>query len=271
MGETSYNHRELDWWQLIETALSAPGHLSNSYSRFRQYSFLNQLLLLSQGIREPVNTLKRWNDLGRTVLKGSKAAEIVRPITITKKNDAGEVESTFTRFKFVRCLFTYSQTEGEEIAMPEVPEWSLDRALEALDIKRVPYTMLDANASGYSYNRNLAISPVDEHPLTTAAHEIGHILLGHTTESSREEYIQHRGLMEFGAESVAYLTLHELGLITEEEASESRGYIQHWLRDMQPSAAAVRQVFTATDRILRAGRLISSLPACEEEGSRSHA
>jgi hypothetical protein len=60
--------------------------------------------------------------------------------------------------------------------------------------------------------------------------------------------------MEFGAESVAYLTLHELGRITEEEASESRGYIQHWLRDLQPVGAAVRQVFGATDKLLRAGR-----------------
>jgi hypothetical protein len=36
-------------------------------------------------VREPVATYKRWQAIGRQVLKGSKAAEIVRPITITRK------------------------------------------------------------------------------------------------------------------------------------------------------------------------------------------
>jgi hypothetical protein len=176
------------------------------------------------------------------------------PITITKKDDDGEVEDSFTRFKLVKCLFAYSQTEGADIPMPEVPEWSLDRALSRLDIRRVTYRFLDANATGYSYDRNMAISPVDEHPLMTAAHEAGHILLGHTTETSRAEYQQHRGLMEFGAESVAYLSMHELGTITDEETSESRGYIQNWLQTERPGDATIRQVFRATDQLLRAGR-----------------
>lgn len=114
---------------------------------------MNQILLLMQGVREPVATYERWRSIGRQVLKGSKAAEIVRPITVTRKNDDGEVESTFTRFKPVRCLFTYSQTEGEELPPVETPGWDLDRALDRLDIRRVPYAMLDANAAGYSYGR----------------------------------------------------------------------------------------------------------------------
>ena len=55
---------------------------------------MNQILLLMQGVREPVATYERWRSIGRQVLKGSKAAEIVRPITVTRKNDDGEVEST---------------------------------------------------------------------------------------------------------------------------------------------------------------------------------
>jgi hypothetical protein len=78
---------------------------------------MNQILLLMRGVREPVAAYERWRSIDRQVLKGSKAAEIVRPITVTRKNDDGEVESTFTRFKSVRCLFTYSQTEGEELPL----------------------------------------------------------------------------------------------------------------------------------------------------------
>jgi N-terminal domain of anti-restriction factor ArdC len=186
--ERSSERRELDWQALIETALTAPGRMGDTYNRFYTYSFMNQLLLLMQCVREPVATYKRWQAIGRQVMKGSKAAEIVRPITVTGKDDDGEVEATFTRFKPVRCLFGYSQTDGPDIPMPEMPAWSLDRALEKLDIRRVPYEMLDANASGYAYDRNLAISPMDEHPLMTAAHEVGHILLGHTSEGLRAEY-----------------------------------------------------------------------------------
>jgi hypothetical protein len=40
----------------------------------------------------------------------------------------------------------------------------------------------------------------------------------------------------------------------EEQASESRAYIQGWIRDERPGDAAIRQVFGATDQILRAGR-----------------
>jgi hypothetical protein len=72
-----------------------------------------------QGVREPVATYKRWQAIGRQVIKGSTAYEIVRPITIFKKNEEGEIESVFTRFKTVRCLFTYSQTEGEDIPCPK--------------------------------------------------------------------------------------------------------------------------------------------------------
>ena len=99
--ERSPERRDLDWQTLIETALTAPGNLGTCYSRFHQYSFLNNLLLLMQGVEGPVATYDRWRSIGRQVLKGSKAAEIVRPITIAKKNEDGEVESSFTRFKFV--------------------------------------------------------------------------------------------------------------------------------------------------------------------------
>ena len=92
----------------LRLPLTAPGHMGDTYNRLYQHTFLNQLLLLMQGIREPIGTMKTWNALGRSVLKGSKAYQIVRPITIMKKNHEGEVEATFTRFKPVRCTFAYS-------------------------------------------------------------------------------------------------------------------------------------------------------------------
>ena len=61
--------------------------------------------------------------------------------------------------------------------------------------------------------------------------------------------------MEYQAESVAYLAMHELGIMDDETAERSRGYLQHWLRDEQPPDKAIQQVFRATDAVLRAGRV----------------
>ncbi|ASN39194.1 hypothetical protein CGQ24_09305 [Arthrobacter sp. 7749] len=69
-----------------------------------------------------------------------------------------------------------------------------------------------------------------------------------------EEYREHRGLIEFQAESTAYLALNELSATDRFDAAESRGYIQGWMRNERPDDASIRQVFTATDKILKAGR-----------------
>jgi hypothetical protein len=158
------------------------------------------------------------------VLKGSKAAEIVRPITIAKKNDDGDVESSFTRFKFVKCIFGYNQTEGEELTPAEMPGWDFDTALSELDIKRVPFRELDGNVQGISWGRNIAINPVATDPLGTTYHELGHVVLGHTEPDKAVEYAAHRGVYEFQAEATSYLTMHELEVMSEEQASESRAY-----------------------------------------------
>jgi hypothetical protein len=253
MGEGSYQHREVDWQALIETALTAPGSIGSTYNRFYTYSFLNQILLLMQGVQEPVATYQRWKDIGRQVLRGSKAKEIVRPITVKKKDEDGEVEGTFTRFKLVKCLFKYSETEGDELPPAETPGWDLDTALNELNIKRVPFTMLDGNVQGFSHGREIAINPVATDPLGPTYHELGHVVLGHTEPARLTEYGTHRGVMEFQAEATSYLTMHELDVMGEDQASESRAYIQGWLQRERPSDVAIRQVFVATDQILRAG------------------
>jgi N-terminal domain of anti-restriction factor ArdC len=198
-GDRPQSSRELDWQSPIETALTAPGSIGNTYSRFHQYSFLNNLLLRMQGVEGPVATYDRWRSVGRQVLKGSKAAEIVRPITIAKKNDDGEVESSFTRFKFVRCIFGYNQTEGDELLPVETPGWDLNTALGQLDIKRVPFRELNGNVQGFSWGRNIAINPVATDPLGTTYHELGHVVLGHTEPDKATQYVLHRGVYEFQA------------------------------------------------------------------------
>jgi hypothetical protein len=51
------------------------------------------------------------------------------------------------------------------------------------------------------------------------------------------------------------VTNNELVLLGEDQASESRAYLQDWLQGERPGDVAIRQVFSATDKILRAGRV----------------
>lgn len=262
--KSATEQREINWTQLIETALTAPGSVGDTYCRFYNYSFLNQMLILMQGVCEPVATYDRWLAMGRQVQRGSKAKEIVRPVVIKIKDDQGHVakdengkEASFLRFKFVRCLFTYSETDGDELPMVEPQGWDLDTALDQLDIKRESFAILNGNVQGYSHGRLIAINPVASDKLATTFHEVGHIVLGHTAEDRLSDYATHRGEMEFQAEAVSYLVMHELSILTENEASKARGYIQGWLRKERPSDLAIRQVFSATDKILRAGRAVA--------------
>ncbi len=75
---------KLDWPKLMEEALTAPGNLGNVYSRFHDYSLTNELLFFMQGIHEPVASFSRWKALGRQVLKGARAKEVIVPVLVNK-------------------------------------------------------------------------------------------------------------------------------------------------------------------------------------------
>lgn len=261
-AETAPNqtrNRELDWKRLIEVAIDTPGSVGDVYNRFYDYSFLNQMFLRMQGVSEPVATYKRWRNLGRQVLRGSKASAIVRPITIDRKNDDGELQDRLLRFKVVNCLFTVSQTDGDPLPEVHLPGWELSAALDGLGVDQQPFRLLDGNTQGYSWGRSFAINPVAADPTRTTLHELGHIVLGHTGSQPATDVAMNRGDHEFQAEATAYLTLKELDQLTPETARHSRGYIQHWMNTERPSDRAIRQVLAATDTILKAGRLATDV------------
>jgi N-terminal domain of anti-restriction factor ArdC len=246
----------LDWTELMQTVLTMPGSMGQTYCRFYDYSVTNQVLMFMQGLREPVATYKRWQSVGRQVRRGSKARSIIRPITVTRRDDAGDVEATFTRFKVVNCIFPFSDTDGPDVELPELPEWNLTAAALALDIRREAYADLSGNVQGYSYGRTFAVSPCAVHPVKTSIHELAHITLGHTAHDERTD--DHRGLREFEAEATAYVVMAEVaGLDSNSWApDESRAYVQHWLAsaDQHVSEVNIRRVFSAANKILTAGR-----------------
>lgn len=244
---------EVDWRELLAQAMMVPGRLGDTYCRFYHYSLGNQILLWSQGVSEPCASFKAWQRLGRTPVKGGGRA-VLHPRPIRKVDEeTGEKVVVAVRFTLRRSTFPYSATVGPEVAWPELPAWDQVRALSELGIEQVPFSMIDGNTQGYSFGRNVAVSPVAKFPVKTLLHELAHVVLGHTAGGADAESPCSRGVGEFQAESVAYLLAHELGL-GEWAPEESRAYIQGWLGDEQVSDRHIRAVFTAADKILTAGR-----------------
>src|SRR5215469_16793507 len=219
-------------------------------------------LFMLQGIHKPVASFHRWKALGRQVLKGARAKEVIVPVLVNEqppddetREDKRQRVSKLIGFKVVRAVFPLSATDGAELPPQPTPGWDLATALDTLGIRAVSFENTNGNLQGWSHGTEFAIKPIAINRLKTTYHEIGHIVLGHTLPHHYEDYQAHRGILEFQAEAVSYLVMNELEVMDDETASHSRGSIRHWLSDEQPPDQAIRQVFTAADRILRAGRI----------------
>ena len=247
---------------LLQQAITEPGKLHAAYSYFHDYSVGNSMLAMMECYaREidlgPINTYKGWQSLGRQVRKGSKAISLIMPVTCKgehKDAETGELqEFQFARFIMRANWFVLSQTDGEDVTLPALPEWDTDTALNALQITRVPFESVNGNSQGYAMpGRRVAVSPVAALPHKTILHEIAHVLLGHLESGvlSDDERTP-KNLREVEAESVAYLCIASLGL---DGMEYSRGYIQHWLHASEIPEKSAQKIFTTATAILKAGR-----------------
>jgi len=270
---------DIDWMATFIEAMNSPGALGNTYCRFYNYSFLNQIRLMMQGVMEPVATYRRWLELGYQVQKGSKAKTVLAPLIITKRDESGKpkinkntgkAEQVLVGFRDSRTVFGFSDTDGEELPEIELPEWDAKTALAALDVQRKRFRHNDGNCQGYSTENGekvVAINPAAKYPAKTLLHELAHIVLGHCKALAERpsEAERHRGVSEFEAESVAYLVAKELELVDWNPA-ESRAYINDWLQhdghDPKGSNGPafddknISRIFAAANKILVAGRAV---------------
>ena len=267
-----------EWAQLLMDAVKIPGTISTAYTRFWNYSVGNQFLALSECARRgipvgPIHTFKGWRELGRYVKKGEKALTLCLPVLVKRKSrpnlsrpkDATTPVSDdkpehVTVFTYQARWFVLSQTEGAPYVAIEVPEWSEDRTLKALQIERVEFTHLNGNCQGFARFRQVAVSPVAALPHVTLFHELAHVVLGHTLEGALEDHdrtpVNER---EVEAECVSLICCESLSLAG---VPECRGYIQHWLGKTTCNSSPIsdqsaRRIFRASDSILKAGRSVT--------------
>ena len=187
-------NKTVAWSTMLNDAVTQPGIISSAYSAFHNYSMGNQLLAWSQltarnmGL-SPLATYKRWSELGRQVKKGEKAIALVMPVTINKKDGAGEkTGECFQRFILKNNWFSLDQTEGTEYnPEPVIPAWDKNKALETLQITEIRFDSPNGNSQGYATGKNIAINPVAALPHKTRFHELAHVVLGHTLEGTMSD------------------------------------------------------------------------------------
>ncbi len=242
------------WSQLLLDAVNKPGQLLAAYSAFHNYSIGNQLLALAQcqgrGLTPgPMSTFPGWKDRGRFVKKGEKAIWLCMPMRFGKKDDP---DSQRLGFAFKPRWFVLAQTEGQDYEPPALPEWERARALAALGVSEVTFDHTDGNVQGYAKQRQIAVSPLAALPHKTTFHELGHVVLGHTSEADfSDDAVTPRNLREVEAEAVALICCETLGL---DGADYCRGYIQNWNASGEPiPEQSAQKIFRAADLILKAG------------------
>lgn len=253
--------KNLNYNELLNQAISEQGTISKCYSLFHNYSIQNQILAMYQmklrGMNiTPINSMAGWNRLGRRIKKGSTAISLWMPIggykVKVKDENGNEVEKYIgTRFAFKNNWFSLEQTQGDEFKQEDIKvQFNFDKVYSHYNIKLVKFEMLNGNVQGYAntIKKELAINPLAEHPEMTILHEIAHIALKHN-EGNIEKHTK-----EVEAESVAYIVGSIIG-VSENELSNSRGYIQNWLSNNKLTDKTTNRIFKVANDIIKYGKV----------------
>lgn len=235
---------------------------------FHRYSINNLLLILAQNPQAThVGGYRTMQSAGRQVTKGQRGIRIFGGrdvVTVEEDAHTGEETERRARRFFPVSVFDISQTEPID---PEAEDpstiahrltgddplgileavsdyltdqgWTVER--EAIPGETNGYTTTDGTRRVVV---DAGLSPAQA--AKTALHEAAHVLLH--AEEDRAEYVQHRGVKETEAESVAYVVAGILGLDT---SAYSIGYVAGW------SDGDAETIKATAGRVLRAAHVLA--------------
>lgn len=273
-----------DWFDLLVEAVREPGQLSAAYKYFHSYSLTNRWLASIQ-LRKlglplmPINTFKGWLGAERPVQRDQKATiSLVMPVPVKSKvkddetpkkkgaksstkveESSGEKEKRFTRFMLRRYWFHMEQTAGAEYQPAPVdgPDWNVGAALNFFEITERPFafaSITDTTRMGWAGGKEIAVSPLDAHPVYGRIREMARIVLGHTAAEPSKSVPTAADMRDLEAETAAYLCAATLGI---DGLEEGRLRLQVALdggatSERIPDKVANR-AFGAADKMLNAG------------------
>lgn len=230
---------------------------------FHRYSINNLLLILSQRPDATrVAGYRTWQSVGRQVTKGQRGIRIFggRDV-VTREEDERTGEETEHRSRrfFPVSVFDISQTEPID---PDAADpGAIAHRLTGDDPLGILAAVVDyLTGQGWTVEREAIAGEVNgytttdgtrrvvveadlspAHAAKTALHEAAHVLLH--AEEDPAEYVQHRGVKETEAESVAYVVAGLLGLDT---SAYSIGYVAGWTEgDAETIKATAARVLRA--------------------------
>ena len=242
---------------------------------FHRYSLGNLLLILAQcPTATRVAGFRQWQGKGRQVRKGERAIRIFgyaqKKITAeqTEGEDTEQAETTEDGQKVITyypvlSVFDIGQTDPTD---PEADDPStLAQRLSGEDELGIVDAVTDyLTAQGWSVQRQpisgaangytdpegrRVVIDADLSPAQaakTALHEAGHVILH--AEEDPSEYVEHRGIKETEAESVAYVVAGLLGIDT---SRYSIGYVAGW------SEGDAETIKATAARVLRASHVLA--------------
>ncbi len=212
---------------------------------FHRYSLGNLLLIFAQCPEAThVAGYRTWQSLNRQVRNGEHGIRIFggRDVRETVENEQTGEEEEQRRVRFFPVsVFDMGQTElideeaGDPATIAQVltgddPAGIYDAVADYLTSKgwTVEREQIPGAANGYTTTDGTQRVVIDAdlspaQTAKTALHEAAHVLLH--AEEDHAEYVEHRGIKETEAESVAYIVAGILGLDT---SAYSVGYVAGW-------------------------------------------
>lgn len=241
---------------------------------FYSYSLNNLLLILSQNPEATyVAGFRQWQAKDRQVRAGEKAIKIrgysTKKITEEDPETGDEVEHRQPRFSIL-SVFDIAQTDAvegtEDLTRPRGPLTGEDPAniwdaiagqlrAQGWTVER---TKIEGTTNGFTSveDRRVVVDVAVEPAMAakTLIHEAAHATLH--AELTGAEYIEHRGIYEAEAESVAYVVAGIAGLDT---SDYSVSCIAEWV------AGDLDTIRGTADNVLRAVRAIAPAITGEED------
>jgi len=242
-----------------------------TFSKFHNYSFGNNCLILSQNpeaIR--VAGFHTWSEVGRYVKKGEKGIQILIPRikkVETQDKVTGKVEEEKKVFGYiVGHVFDQSQTDGKELPPPlkhelnaggEVKPELWNNLTEFAKSSGVSFSLekIDGNASGFYRKDNHSVVVDSElspaHRFSVMVHELAHSQL-HNKETIKELPHATKSLKELEAEAVAFVVCKRAGI---DAGLDSAAYISMHERFTSPQKM-LESFKSSNERIMRTSNLI---------------
>jgi hypothetical protein len=238
-------------------------------ARFPRYSPNNIWLILAQRPdAQKCAGLRTWNRLGRYVRKGEHGIAILAPCVKRRSFDSesaepkpdmlakraeGDTEGVVVGFRGA-YVWDVRQTDGAPVPEPACvngdPGVFLDRLIQAIADRGIQLTHSPAigAAHGVSTRDRIVLRPdlAPAERFATAAHELGHVLLGH---HKPDDPAASATLHETEAESVAYVVCQAIGLETNTASSD---YLLAWGGNAKALAASLERIQRTASEIITA-------------------